>query len=121
MHRKIPSLALATCLAAWVLSSFAAVSVSFVEPEHYTDLSDRNGYRLHHRDAGVLSELEKHFQTLSQRYLAAQQTLRIEVLDIDRAGHFEPWRSPYPDSTRILRSVTWPRMKLRYTLEEHGQ
>ena len=42
--------------------------------------------------------------------------MKIEVLDIDLAGELEWWHGPY--DIRYLRSYTWPRIKLRYTLKE---
>ena len=46
-------------------------------------------------------------------------SLRIEVLDIDLAGRYEPWRSA-SQRVRILTDITWPRFKLRYALNQAG-
>jgi len=45
--------------------------------------------------------------------------VKIEVLDVDLAGEIEWWHGPY--DIRYLRDYTWPKIKLRYTLEENGQ
>jgi hypothetical protein len=55
---------------------------------------------------------------LGERYLAAEEKLSIEVLVIDLAGRTEPWHTPN-FGVRYMRDVTWPRIKLRYTLERN--
>ncbi|MNR37524.1 hypothetical protein D3C85_1555500 [compost metagenome] len=67
-----------------------------------------------------MKELRSYLQTLGKRYLPAGQTLRIDIRDIDLAGHYEPWRSN-AYSVRILRDVTWPSIDLHYTLSQPGQ
>jgi hypothetical protein len=42
------------------------------------------------------------------------------VTDVDLAGRFEWWR-PYAYDVRILRDITWPRIKLRYALADGGR
>ena len=56
---------------------------------------------------------------LGQRHLAPNQTLKIEVLDVDLAGEIEWWHGPY--DIRYLRDYTWPKITLRFALEEGGQ
>jgi Protein of unknown function (DUF3016) len=97
----------------------AAVSVTFVEPDRYSDVGlYRNG-----NSAGrerVFREISQQFERLGERYLKPNQTLKIEVLDIDLAGRFEPWR-PFAYDVRFMRTITWPRITIRYTLEEDGR
>jgi hypothetical protein len=89
----------------------AAVLVTFKEPEKYVDTG-----RFRMETPQVLAELERHFQQLGTRYLRPDQTLRIEVLDVDLAGE-ERFRHSGQD-VRILRGgADWPRMRLRYVLE----
>jgi hypothetical protein len=97
----------------------AAVSVSFVEPDRYSDAGLYRGYGPAAREA-VLREIGQHLERLGERYLKPSQALKVEVLDIDLAGRFEPWR-PYAYDARIIRSITWPRMTIRYALEEDGR
>lgn len=97
----------------------AEVTVSFVGAEHYRDANLYNG----RGEAGrtpALHEIEQTLDRLGQRYLRLGQTLSIEVLDIDLAGEFEPWH-PLAHDVRIMRDITWPRIKLRYRLTENGQ
>jgi hypothetical protein len=54
---------------------------------------------------------------LGRTHLRANETLEIEVLDVDLAGRFEGWR-PFAYNTRIVRDITWPRIKVRYALRQ---
>jgi hypothetical protein len=96
-------------------SAQAAVQVSFDNPDRYTDAETRrvaSGPDLQPTLQGV----EGQFKTLSDRYLGPDQVLKVEVLDIDLAGRYEPWR-PFSPDVRVMRAVDWPRIKLRYSLE----
>ncbi|HVY08510.1 MAG TPA: DUF3016 domain-containing protein [Burkholderiales bacterium] len=94
-----------------------AVTVTFVDAAHYRDAAfNREG----DADPAVLTGIEKHLQSLGHRYLPAEQKLSVQVLDIDLAGRLEPWHAANPD-IRYLRDITWPRIKLRYTLEQEGR
>jgi hypothetical protein len=97
----------------------AAVNVSFVEPERYSDAGFRRSHDPAERER-VFGDIRQHLERLGERYLKPSQTLKIEVLDIDLAGRFEPWR-PFAYDVRFKRSITWPRMTLRYALEEGGR
>jgi hypothetical protein len=103
-------------IAAGSTNGFAAVKVNFVNPEHYTDVGSLGG-----RDrVRNLDELERAFQKLGERYLLPGQTLTIDVLDIDLAGRLEPWHVT-PNDVRYMREITWPQMKLHYTLESASE
>ena len=43
------------------------------------------------------------------------------MLDVDLAGLVEPWHYRLPYDVRVLRSVTWPSVKLRYRLVQGEQ
>lgn len=104
------ALALLASGAAW-----ADVSVTFVKPEEFIDMprSPIERERLQKDFAQYFASLDKQ--------LPAGQNLKIEVLDIDLAGQLWPRRSGGED-IRIMRGgADWPRMHLRYTLEENGQ
>ena len=89
------------------------VEVSFVEPEQFADV----GWGSIDRERN-LQVLEQHFQGLARR-LPDAQTLRVEVLDVDLAG--EPRPGAIHD-WRILRGgADWPRITLRYVLDEGGR
>lgn len=96
----------------------AAIDISFKNPERYTDAGRYLGDRVSEQ---VIQELKEYLESLGERYLKPSQSLQIEILDIDLAGRYEPFhRSGFSD-VRILREVTWPQIKVRYTLEENGE
>jgi len=95
----------------------ATVTVTFIDPCNYRDAAfQRDG---HQAEDAVLNGIESHLQHLGKRYLTADQKLNVEILDIDLAGRIAPWR-PQLNGVRLMDDVTWPRIKLRYTLESNG-
>jgi len=109
------------CLAAigtWPAWAAADVRVSFADPERYTDASIRGDHRIG-PDAPALQVIRGHLRRLGERYLRPDDVLSIEILDIDLAGRYEPWRFPGQD-LRYMREVTWPTIKVRYTLLRQG-
>lgn len=115
---RYPKLLASAVLFLLPLAATAAVEVSYVDPEHYTDA----GLRFPQREpsAALRHELETTLQGLGRRYLAADQTLTIEVLDLDLAGRFRWWDSDY-GQVRVMEAVDWPRMRLRYRLQQGGR
>lgn len=110
---------LASVCAGLVLGSGAAlagpVQVAFVQPDTYTDAGDGD------RDTNVnLRSIADHLQWLGQRYLPPEQSLDIEVLDVDLAGKVRPtfrW-----GIVRVVgKPVDWPQIKLRYRLHADGK
>lgn len=110
--------ATALCIAAWSAAAEAAVVVSFSQPERYRD-AGRDGGRITSAKEPALVEIARHLERLGSQRLAAGQTLKIEVLDVDLAGEVNPLQRLSPH-TRVMRANTWPRIRLRYALEEGG-
>jgi hypothetical protein len=99
--------------------AFASVNVTFVEPEHYTDLKQHDyAYGARSRDR-ILDRLRTHLEKLGAKHLTEGQSLSIEVLNIDLAGRYEPFLVGHYDG-RLADRVTWPSMRLRYVLTENG-
>jgi hypothetical protein len=105
-------------LVAMLLSTAAeaAVKVTFIAPERYRDSDLRSASSR----ASILGELRQHLQRLGERYLKPGQTLTIDVLDVDLAGDYEPWRSTL-SNVRIMRDITPPRITLRYKLQQNNR
>ena len=99
----------------------ADVSIAFVQPDKYVDAGYSRSFPGEKERAEVQRDIERHLQSLAERHLAPGDSLKIDVLDIDLAGHFEPFRFRGGADVRIVRDVTWPRIKLRYTLSRDGQ
>ncbi len=96
----------------------AALSVRFVAPERYTDAGNRYGSGPTLQ--ATLGEIERILRDLGRRGLAANEALRIEVLDIDLAGQMLP--SPGTGQfVRVVSDVTPPRFRLRYGLTQGGR
>jgi hypothetical protein len=93
----------------------AAVVVSFVDDDHYTD-ARADGYTR----TTATEAIERHLRALGARYLTPQQTLRVEVLDIDLAGTMETTKRA--TQMRVLRdNGDGPSIRLRYWLESGGK
>jgi hypothetical protein len=93
----------------------AGVKVHFIDPDHYIDANLRHAYGKTAKEP-AMREIENFLSQLGERYLAPDETLTVDVLDIDLAGRFEPWHWNYQD-VRFMRDYTWPSIKLRYRLE----
>jgi len=88
----------------------AAVTVSYGDPDRFTDAGDSNN-----DPRQIMLTLERHLKELGDRYLPPQSNLKIEVLDLDRAGR--P-RMNLPTEIRIVNGkVDMPCIELNYTLE----
>lgn len=98
----------------------APVEVAFIEPDRYTDATPNARIASEAERQHVFTQLRAHLVELGARHLRADDHLVIEVLDIDLAGRFEPFRRT-ADDVRFMRDITWPRINVRYTLQRAGQ
>ena len=93
-----------------------AVTVSFVDAPRYADAGATPGER-----EATLAALARHLSALGRDRLPADQSLAIEILDVDLAGSVWPSAHAGRD-LRVLRGgADAPRIALRYTLEVPGQ
>ncbi len=110
---RTPTLALTLSLAALCASAAGRVDVSFDEPRKFSD-AGRSAIDTE-RTTQTLAE---HLQRLGKR-LPDNQTLRVEVLDVDLAGRVIP--RPRADVRVLNGGADWPHIKLRYTLTADGR
>ena len=109
--RLLPVLALAAMAPAFA----GSVDVSFTDAAHYLDAGNTPV-----QQQAYLDTMSGHLQSLGRRYLPPGQALKIEVLDVDLAGYSRP--TPRGQDLRILRNgADWPRIVVRYSLQDHGQ
>ena len=100
----------AAAIVSIALPLHAAVTVSYGDPDRFTDAGDSNN-----DPRQIMLTLERHLKELGDRYLPPQSNLKIEVLDLDRAGR--P-RMNLPTEIRIVNGkVDMPCIELNYTLE----
>jgi len=115
MKSLMQKMALAGMFALAAGSAGAAVTVSYVAPDKFTDLPFVPWER-----EETLKQLTDHFTKLGDS-LPPGQDLRVEVLDVDLAGRAIPNARAGRD-IRVLRGqADWPRMQLRFSLEQNGQ
>jgi len=116
--RQFTRALLLSCISAVAATTAAAgsVNVSLVNAPGFADAGTTR------RDKqDNLQALSAHLQTLGQRHLPADQTLKVELLDVDLAGTVRPSRRAGPELRIIKGAADWPRMSLRYTLESNGR
>jgi hypothetical protein len=106
------------CLAAAAapLAVAGSATVSFVNPERFSDI----GFAQTERQLN-LKALERHLQALAEQRLPSDQMLKVEVLDVDLAGVERPSVRAGRDLRIVKGRADWPSIKLRYTLEAGGR
>jgi hypothetical protein len=115
MKSLMQKMALAGLFALAAGSASAAVTVTYVQPDNFSDLPFTTWER-----EDTLKEMTAHFTKLGNS-LPPGQDLRIEVLDVDLAGRAVPGARLGRD-VRVLRGgADWPRIRLRFSLEQNGQ
>lgn len=105
-------------VAAMAAPALAGVDVSFIDPEHFTDIKQREFTTTDADRQRILDDLRSHIEGLGAR-LQPLQTVTVEVLDIDLAGKVDP--VPLKQDLRTAPEFAAPRIKLRYVFEEGGQ
>lgn len=95
-------------------SAHAEVTVEFANPDRFSDAGDRS-----HDPVETVKALADYMRQAADRVVPAGTVVRIEVLDLDRAGHT---RLNLPTETRIMSDrADAPCMDLRYTVGSAGQ
>jgi Protein of unknown function (DUF3016) len=115
MSSRMQKLALAGLFALVAGSAGAATTVTYVQPDKFTDMPFVPWER-----EETLKDLTEHFTRLGNS-LPQGQDLRIEVTDIDLAGHPVPSARLGRDLRVMNGRADWPRIELRYALEQNGQ
>lgn len=89
----------------------ASTEVTWKDYKSYFDVNEGNHTRSGFKDL-VTERIGEHFTKLATK-LPEGQTLKIEVTDVDLAGHV---RAGSMNSTRIIKSSYPPRMNFSYQL-----
>ncbi len=116
MYPFLRFLAAGCCMAAVFASAQTpgSLEVSFVDPTRFADA----GTSPWERDTN-LRTISEHLQQLGRQHLKPGQTLKIEVLDVDLAGHTRPTR--HIADLRFSKGMAdWPKISVRYVLQAGG-
>ncbi|MFT4179898.1 MAG: DUF3016 domain-containing protein [Thermomonas sp.] len=88
------------------------VSVAWEDPATFTELRhSRNRWEAER--GNWLTDLAKYLRKRAEAQLPAGERLELTIVDIDRAGDYEPWLGVRHQDTRIVRDIYPPRMTLR--------
>jgi hypothetical protein len=92
-----------------------SVSVTFVNPEQFTE------HRMYGRQdrfnrIDYLAQLKAYLIKQGQAVLEPGQSLHVNITDIRLAGAYEPWGGPRWDYVRIMRDIYSPRIDLNFRL-----
>jgi hypothetical protein len=108
----IPVLLIAGCAAAAPMDAPAPrISVTFIEPENFTDA---HRAELEPTSSGILRQLEKFLIETGARYVPEKMELKIRITDVDLAGDFELFRGPPADQLRITKGLYPPHIVLEF-------
>lgn len=80
---------------------------SFREVTYGRDLIDT-------RRGTWIEQLASHLRTQAERRLTPGERLDVTLLDVDRAGEYEPWLGPRYDDVRMMRDIYPPRITLDF-------
>lgn len=95
------------------LPASGAVEVRWADPARFTEIRRSGNPREAARGTWVL-QLAEHLRRRAGRQLPAGERLAVEIVDIDRAGEYEPWHGIQYHDIRVVRDVHPPRIVLRF-------
>ncbi|WP_313142128.1 DUF3016 domain-containing protein [Stenotrophomonas sp.] len=99
------------------LQANGPVSVKWDDPATFTEIRQSTN-RFEAQRGDWVQQLARYLQTAAAKPLQPGQTLDVTLVDIKRAGDYEPWHGPRGDDIRIMRDIYPPRITLRYTLKD---
>lgn len=98
-------------------ATHARVNVTWTDPAKFDEL--RFGHQFRQPKPEVwLGEFRKVLVQSGDRELPTGQHLSVTITDVKLAGDFEPWRGPFYDDVRVVKSIYPPRVKLSFTLTD---
>ncbi len=104
--------------AAPVDESASRVSVTFIEPEKFTDARRAE---LEETSTGILGELKNFIVLTGARYVPENMKLNIRVTNVDLAGDFELFRGPQADQVRITKGLYPPHIVLEFEVIDSAE
>ena len=101
--------------AAAVTPAESSVSVTYVNPEHFTE-NRMYGRQDRFNRIDYLAQLKAYLIKQGQAVLKPGQSLQVNITDIQLAGAYEPWHGPRWDYVRVMRDIYSPRIDLDFRL-----
>jgi hypothetical protein len=95
------------------LPAAGPVSVAWEDPATFTELR-HSGNRHASAQGAWLDDLATYMRKEAEETLPAGHRLELTIVDIQRAGRYEPWLAPNLQDARIIRDMYPPRMTLRF-------
>lgn len=95
------------------------VSVAWEDPAQFTELR-HSGNRQTASQGNWLNTLATYMRREAEETLPAGHRLELTIIDIKRAGQYEPWLAPNLQDARIIRDIYPPRMTLRFREMDAG-
>ena len=99
------------------LQANGPVSVKWDDPAKFTEIRQTTN-RFEAERGDWVQQLARYVQTSAAKPLQPGQTLDVTLVDIKRAGDYEPWHGPRGSDIRIMRDIYPPRITLQYTLKD---
>ena len=93
----------------------SSVSVTYVNPEQFTE-NRLYGRQDRFNRIDYLAQLKAYLIKQGQAVLKPGQSLHVNITDIQLAGAYEAWRGPRWDYVRIMRDIYSPRIDLDFRL-----
>lgn len=90
------------------------VNVRWEDPAKFTEIRySHNSFES--RRGNWVEELAEHLRKYATPRLPAGERLDVDIIDVDLAGDYEPWRGVRFQDTRFLRDIYPPRITLTFT------
>jgi len=99
------------------LQADGPVSVQWNDPAKFTEIRQSTN-RFEAERGDWVQQLARYVQTSAAKPLQVGQTLEVTLVDVKRAGDYEPWHGPRGRDIRIMRDIYPPRITLQYTLKD---
>jgi len=99
------------------LQANGPVSVKWEDPATFTEIRQSTN-RFEAERGDWVQQLARYLQTTAAKPLQPGQTLDVTLVDIKRAGDYEPWHGPRARDIRVMRDIYPPRITLQYTLKD---
>jgi hypothetical protein len=89
------------------------VSVTWADPATFTELK-ASGNRFESAQGDWLLQLAKYMRKQADKQLTPGNKLELTIVDIQRAGRYEPWHGLDRQNIRMIREIYPPRMTVKY-------